>query len=100
MRLHEYTTPAGERRDKRMWPIGTLVTAKLTGGSEVSSHTVSVPRQVGGATWCVRCHGVAYLLALERVSPRFQTGLWPVELDPSVGSEKDTSTPEDGNPRG
>jgi hypothetical protein len=87
---YEYLTPTGTKADKRKWPIGTPVSATLTGGSVVKGMTASVPRQFGGGGWGVRLHGVSYVLPLERVDARYQVGLLEIPSREAFGNDKES----------
>jgi hypothetical protein len=94
MTRYEYLTPAGAKGDKRTWPIGTPVSATLTGGSTIKGITSSVPRQVTGGGWVVRVRGCPYVLSLDRVDVRYQLGF--VEDVPERASESEN----EGSARG
>jgi hypothetical protein len=95
-----YLTPAGTQEDKRKWPKGTPVSATLLGGSILKGVTAAAPRQFGGAAWGVRVHGVPYVIALDRVDRRYQSGLFESPEEGTSGSEKETSTARVGHPAG
>ena len=100
MPKYDYLTPTGTRADKRLWPIGTPISATLTGGSVLKGVTASVPRQYAGGGWAVRVKGVPYVLALERVDPRYQVGLLEISDRGTCGSEKESEAPDVGRPAG
>jgi hypothetical protein len=94
MSHYEYLTPGGNKGDKRTWPIGTPVSATLTGGTTIKGITSSVPRQFAGGGWGVRVRGCAYVLPLDRVDVRYQLGM--LEDVPERASKSDS----DGSARG
>lgn len=95
-----YRTPTGDTADKRMWPIGSLVRAKLTGGTVLETVTASVPQRYAGGGWCVRVRGAAYALALERVDPRFQPNLLQPEPEGAAQNDKQIDAADEGHRAG
>lgn len=95
-----YRSPGGTIEDKRKWPKGTLVYATLTGGSVLQTRTACEPRRFGTGGWGVRVDGAPYMLALERVSPRFQVDLLADELEGTSESEKQTPSATGGRRAG
>jgi hypothetical protein len=94
----EYLTPAGNKGDKRAWPIGTPVTATLTGGTTLKGVTATIPRMIAGGGWGVRVAGAPYLLSLDRVEPRYAVSLYEVPERGASESNKD-APPADGGRR-
>jgi hypothetical protein len=87
---YDYLTPTGNRADKRLWRIGTPVSAALKGGVTLKGVTASVPQDFGGGAWGVRLHGVTYVVPLELVDVRYQPDMLEIPNKGASGSDKES----------